>query len=206
MTTIKFGGQARARARVLCWCCSVQTTSMALLLSCCQLTGRSNGETTTSAINSLHLYWDIYSCFNISIKKSTILKPKSNFYNPKKTWLTVDSGSKVRNRCETMRLHFYNVISSFQTCGYLLSCIQTDSKQTTFPSNVSSRAPRVELKAHFRYSLNTVEHEHVPGSGCDYVTSITQSISQLIHLETPILNEQEHFHCGELSVGDDLIK
>ena len=54
------------------------------------------------------------------------------------------------------------------------------------------------LKNHFQYSLKRLYH--------DYVTSITQSISQRTHLENPILNEQGHFHCGELSVGDDLIK
>ena len=63
------------------------------------------------------------------------------------------------------------------------------------------------LKAHFRYSLKTVKQDpQCPWLDHDYVTSVTQSISQRTHLENPILNEQGHFHCGELSVGDDLIK
>ena len=62
------------------------------------------------------------------------------------------------------------------------------------------------LNAQKPLSVFTYDSQACPWLCHDYVTSITQSISQQTHLENPILNEQEHFHCGELSVGDDLIK
>ena len=102
-----------ALSRQQAWPCSP--------VSCCQLTGRSNVETTTSATNSLHLKSHIYS--SIFSFNKTELEPGLNLISTiLKIPDAMDSGSKERNRWEKMRHHFDNVISSFQICRNPSSC------------------------------------------------------------------------------------